>query len=65
METSSQLLNSKGQSTLEYLIIWTVIVGGFFVAIEFYLRPALENTVAMASGKITAEVTELFFELGE
>ena len=52
-------LNRKGQSTLEYVIIWTAIVGAILFAATKYLTPAVDTAVNKASGKITKDVGRL------
>jgi len=58
-------LGTKGQSTLEYLMIWTVVVGAILSAAGLYLRPTIEGAVEMSSTKITTEVAELLYGLGD
>lgn len=57
-------LNKRGQSTLEYVIIWTAIVAAILLAANAYLRPAIEGAVESTSNKITTEVGNLTGGIG-
>ena len=57
-------LNRKGQSTLEYVIIWTAIVAAILLAANQFLRPAIEGAVQDTSNKITTEVGNLTGGIG-
>ena len=58
-------LNSKrGQSTLEYVIIWTAIVAAILLAANNFLRPAIEDAVESTSDKISTEVGNLTGNIG-
>ena len=57
-------LNRKGQSTLEYVIIWTAIIAAILVAANTFLRPAIEGAVDTTSTKITDEVADLVSGIG-
>lgn len=46
----------QGQSTLEYVIVWTAIVGAILVGAAAYLRPAVEGMVGQTSAMITEQV---------
>ncbi|MFH1245204.1 MAG: hypothetical protein V1662_01840 [Candidatus Omnitrophota bacterium] len=56
--------NRKGQSTLEYVIIWTAVVAAILIAAKTALQPAVTGAVTSASGKITTEVGRLTTGLG-
>lgn len=57
--------NKRGQSTLEYVIIWTAIVGAILLAATRYLKPAVDNAVSQSSDKITQEVGDLVSGIGK
>jgi len=60
-------LNKKGQSTLEYVIIWTAIVGSILIAANNFIRPAIEGpggVVDSAADKMTEEVGDLLDGIG-
>ena len=59
-----RLLNRKGQSTLEYVIIWTAIIAAILVAANTFLKPAIEGAVGTTSAKITEEVDDLVGGIG-
>jgi F0F1-type ATP synthase membrane subunit b/b' len=54
-----RLLNKRGQSTLEYAIIWTAIIAAILLAANTIFRPHIENAVGEAGQKIEDEVTRL------
>ncbi|MFC1631560.1 hypothetical protein ACFL2I_03295 [Candidatus Omnitrophota bacterium] len=62
-----RLASKKGQSTLEYVIIWTAIVAAILVSVNAFLRPAIEGPGGMANqaaDKITEEVGDLVGGIG-
>jgi len=59
-----RLFNKKGQSTLEYVIIWTAIVGAILIAANSFLKPAIEGAIGKTSDKITQDVEKLVSEAG-
>lgn len=63
-EKMRRRLNKRGQSTLEYVIIWTAIVGAILIAAAAYLRPAIDGAVGDTSAKISEEVADLVTGIG-
>ena len=57
-------LNRKGQSTLEYVIIWTAIIAAILVGANTYLKPAIQGAVETTSTKIADEVGDLVDGMG-
>ena len=60
-----RLYDRKGQSTLEYVIIWTAIIAAILVAANTALKPAIEGAVSTTSTKMTEEVADLVGGIGE
>ena len=63
-----RLYRKRGQSTLEYVIIWTAIVAAILVATNSYLRPAIDGpdgAIARGSDKMLEEVGDLVTGIGE
>lgn len=59
-----RLFNKKGQSTLEYVIIWTAIIAAILVAANTVFRSAIEQVVEDTSSKIETEVQNLTAGIG-
>ena len=59
-------LNRKGQSTLEYVIIWTAIIAAILVGAEALKGKMGDEGGVMdkLSGKVTTEVENLAAEIG-
>jgi len=51
------LRNKRGQSTLEYIVVFTAIVAGILVFAWTQLRPAVSNVMNSASTRITNAAT--------
>ena len=60
-----RFLNRKGQSTLEYVIIWTAIIAAILIGANSFLKPAVEGAIDTTSTKIGAEVEALTTGLAE
>lgn len=60
-----RLWSRKGQSTLEYVIVWTAIVGAFLFAATRFLKPAVQGAVDKTSEKISTEVEGLVSGIGQ
>ncbi|MBN3038969.1 MAG: class III signal peptide-containing protein [Candidatus Omnitrophica bacterium] len=59
------IFGKKGQSTLEYVIIWTAIIAAILVAANTVFRSAIENAVDETSTKIETEVQNLTGSIGD
>ena len=57
--------NKRGQSVLEYAIIWTAIVGAILIAATKYLKPEVDDTLDKTSAKIGTEVERFVNEVGD
>jgi Flp pilus assembly pilin Flp len=55
----------KGQSTLEYVIIWTAIIAAILVAANTVFKGAIEQAVDDTSQKIETEVQNLVSGIGD
>jgi len=64
-EKMKRLFSKKGQGTLEYVIIWTAIVGAILYAGTRFLKPAVQDALEQTSGKITTEVGNLVSGTGQ
>ena len=56
-------LGKKGQSTLEYVLIWTAIVGAVLIGSR-YLGGLVENAVEDTADKMSEEVGDLVAGIG-
>jgi hypothetical protein len=63
-EKMRRRLGKHGQSTLEYVLIWTAIVGAILLGANTFLRPAVENAVDVTSQKMEEEVNDLVAGIG-
>ena len=52
----------KGQSTLEYIIVFTVIVGAVLFAANTLLRQRMQNILDHVSGQAETAVKHISFE---
>ena len=47
------LRSRKAQSTLEYIVVFTIVVATIFVVAHGALRPAIVNLIEGAAGKVS------------
>lgn len=52
----------RGQSTLEYIIIFTVIVAAVLLAANSFIRPRVTNILDHVSGQAEKAVDHINFE---
>ncbi|MDP2941491.1 MAG: hypothetical protein Q8N85_04490 [Candidatus Omnitrophota bacterium] len=52
----------KGQSTLEYIIIFVAIVGAILYAAKQVIQPAVQNMLTRASDQAERAVNHINFE---
>ena len=60
-----RIRKKKGQSTLEYVVVFSVIVLGIAAAAYTAIQPAVENLMDRTGEKITAEGDRLVAEAEE
>lgn len=63
-ENMRRLRNKKGQSTLEYVIIWTAIVLAILLAAKAYMNTMVNSVLTSASGKVQQETADLVGGIG-
>ncbi len=51
----------KGQSTLEYVIILTAIIGGILFAATQFIKPRVENSLNSVTNKMEEQVNKISF----
>lgn len=56
------MFNKKGQSTLEYIIVFTVIVAAVLLAANKFIRGRTENMLDHVSGQAQKAVDHINFE---
>ena len=54
-------MNRKGQSTLEYVIILTVIIAAIIFAATRFLKPSVENSLQHATEQMQTGVEKINF----
>ena len=54
-----RLRNKKGQSTIEYIVVFTAITLALVVVAYTKLKPAVEDLMGKTAAKITADAGEL------
>lgn len=52
------LKSKKAQSTLEYIVVFTIVVAVIFVVAHNALRPAIVNLIDAAAGKVSNAATQ-------
>jgi uncharacterized protein (UPF0333 family) len=61
-EVRKMLRSKKAQSTLEYIIVFTVIVAAILLAGNTFLRTRVNNILDHASGQAETAVNQINFE---
>ena len=56
------LINKKGQSTLEYIIIFTAIVGAILLAANTVLKPKVGNMIEHVTSEAENAVNHVSFK---
>lgn len=56
------LTAKKAQSTLEYIIIFTTIVGAILFAANQYIKPSMQNILNRVSNQAETAVNHINFE---
>jgi len=54
-------LRSRGQSTLEYVLILTAIIVAVIVAANAYMRPRVENNLNHVTTEMETQVNRIHF----
>ena len=52
------LRSRRAQSTLEYIVVFTIVVAAIFVVAHGALRPAIVNVVDAAAAKVSNAATQ-------
>jgi len=52
------LRSRKAQSTLEYIVVFTIVVAVIFVVAHSTFRPAIVNLIDAAAGKVSNAADE-------
>lgn len=59
-----RLYSKRGQSTLEYVVIWTAVIFALLVAANNFIKPRVEQMVDEATNKIVEETGDLTAGIG-
>ena len=55
------MLNKKGQSTLDYLITFAVVVGALLYCAQTFLQPRVKDSMDKATKKMVDQVDKINF----
>jgi len=55
------MLKRKGQSTLEYVLVLTAIIGAIIVAATKFIKPKVESSLEHVSNAMETEVKKISF----
>lgn len=58
------MLRKKGQSTLEYVLVLTAIIGAIMVAAQTIIRPGVSNTLNSVTNQMETQVSRINFATG-
>jgi len=55
------MLKKKGQSTLEYLLVLTAIIGAIIIAATKFVKPQVEGSLEHVSNEMGKQVDKISF----
>jgi len=55
------MLSKKGQSTIDYLIMFAVVVGALLFCAQTYLQPRVKDSMDKATQKMVDQVDKINF----